>query len=54
MQSVQLRRWGGIGIVAAIVIGVFLTMGYGIIGILFLLILAVLGGGALMSFLDDH
>ena len=51
MHAVQLSQWTVLGAVALVVVGVFLAMGYGIIGILFLFLLAVLLGGALMSYI---
>jgi hypothetical protein len=53
MHSVQLSPWAPVGILAAIVIGIFLAMGYGVIGIFFLFILGCLAGGALMSYLGN-
>ncbi|HEX2205442.1 MAG TPA: hypothetical protein VHG91_19180 [Longimicrobium sp.] len=51
MHAVQLSRWVLPGIVAAVLFGVILVLGYGIIGLAILFLLVCLGGGALMSYL---
>jgi len=52
MHAVQYTRWFALAAAAALLLGVFLTMGYGIIGLVFLFIVGALIGGALMSYLD--
>ena len=44
-------RWVALTALAALVIGVFLTMGYGLIGLVFLFLAGSLLGGAMMSYL---
>lgn len=51
MHSYQLKRWGSIGLAAVVVLGVFVAMGYGLIGVVLLLLVGGLVGGALMSYL---
>ncbi|HEU0054233.1 MAG TPA: hypothetical protein VFQ39_13695 [Longimicrobium sp.] len=52
-MPVQISRWGAVGIVAVIAIGVFVAMGYGVIGVFLLFILGCLLGGALMSYVSS-
>jgi hypothetical protein len=51
MQHGVQFRWVALIAAAALVIGVFLTMGYGLIGLVFLFLAGSLIGGALMSYL---
>jgi len=44
-------RWVALTALAALVVGIFLTMGYGLIGLVFLFLAGSLIGGALMSYL---
>jgi hypothetical protein len=44
-------RWVAFVALAALVVGVFLTMGYGLIGLVFLFLAGSLIGGAMMSYL---
>lgn len=44
-------RWVALSALVALVVGVFLTMGYGLIGLVFLFLAGSLIGGALMSYL---
>lgn len=44
-------RWVALSALLALVVGVFLTMGYGLIGLVFLFLAGSLIGGALMSYL---
>jgi hypothetical protein len=45
--------WTPVLLVLALIGGVFLSMGYGIIGIAFLFVLVAVCGGALMSYIDS-
>jgi hypothetical protein len=45
--------WTPVLLVLALIGGVFLSMGYGIIGIAFLFVLVAVCGGALMSYMDN-
>jgi hypothetical protein len=44
-------RWVVLTALAALVVGIFLTMGYGLIGLAFLFVAGSLIGGAMMSYL---
>jgi hypothetical protein len=44
-------RWVALTALVTLVVGVFLTMGYGLIGLVFLFLAGSLIGGALMSYL---
>jgi hypothetical protein len=44
-------RWVALTALAALVLGIFLTMGYGLIGLVFLFLAGSLIGGAMMSYL---
>jgi hypothetical protein len=44
-------RWVALAGLVALVLGIFLTMGYGLIGLAFLFIAGALIGGAMMSYL---
>jgi len=44
-------RWVALTALAALVFGIFLTMGYGLIGLVFLFLAGSLIGGAMMSYL---
>ncbi|HET6231733.1 MAG TPA: hypothetical protein VFE05_16785 [Longimicrobiaceae bacterium] len=49
MHTVRVSPWTPVFVLAAIVASVFLTLGYGIIGLAFVFVLVSVGGGALMS-----
>jgi hypothetical protein len=51
MHTVQLSRWAAVSLTAAVVLGVFLAMGYGLIGLVLLFLAGGLIGGALMSYI---
>ena len=53
MRIARISPWLVIAALAVPVIGVFVAMGYFIIGIPVLLMLAALGGGALASFIHE-
>ena len=46
--------WTPVLLILALIGGVFLSMGYGIIGIAFLFVLVAVAGGALMSYIDSE
>ena len=51
MHAYQLKRWGAIWLAVMVVLAVFVAMGYGLIGVLLLILVGGLVGGALMSYL---
>ena len=44
--------WGALTLLGALLLGVFISMGYGIIFLPVLFLLVALGGGAFMSFAE--
>ena len=44
-------RWVALTALAALAVGIFLTMGYGLIGLAFLFLAGALIGGAMLSYL---
>jgi len=51
MHAYQVKRWAALWVPALVVVGVFIAMGYGVIGVVLLLLVGGLVGGALMSYL---
>ena len=53
MHAVQVARWSALGLTTFVLLGVFLAMGYGLIGLALLILAAGFIGGALMSYIGD-
>ena len=51
MPTIQLSRWAIASLALVLVLAVFLAMGYGLIGLLLLLLGVGLAGGAVMSYI---
>lgn len=50
----QVSVWTRIALIGLAVLGVFLSLGYGLIGIFVLLLLGSMAGGALLYWLDGE
>jgi len=46
--------WTRILIVGVVLVAIFLSLGYGLIGLFFLFLLVAMGGGALLYWLDGE
>jgi hypothetical protein len=51
MQHVRISPWAPVVLLGLVLLSVFLTLGYGIIGLCFVLLLAAVVGGAVMSWI---
>lgn len=51
MHAVQQSHWLMYSLIAALVVSVFLAMGYGLIGFIFIFVVGGLLGGAVASYL---
>lgn len=54
MISTEATSWTAILVVGAALIGVFLSLGYGLIGLFMLFLLFAMGGGALLYWWDGE
>lgn len=54
LRTRHLTGWWTIAAAAIVVLGVVLSMGYGLIGIFLVLLLLSMGGGALLYWLDGE
>lgn len=49
MQTVRISPWAPVALLGFVLLSVFLTLGYGIIGLCFVVLMCAVLGGAVMS-----
>jgi hypothetical protein len=54
ISAKQVSSWTRIVVSSLVLVGVFLAVGYGLIGIFLLVLLVAMGGGALLYWVDGE
>ncbi|HET8656687.1 MAG TPA: hypothetical protein VFL93_14290 [Longimicrobiaceae bacterium] len=54
MATRQLSIWTPIAVIGAVLFAVFLALGYGLIGLCFIIVLGAMAGGAILYWVDGE